>query len=575
MAELKYGVDERPSHGLSAALGMQTVALIVAGIVLVPVIVLRAANGDAETTSWAIFAALAVSGVTTIVQARPIGSIGAGYLLFMGTSGAFLAVATSAVQAGGLPLLATLVIVSSAVEFLLAARLSVLRRIVTPTVGGTVVMLIAVAVFPICIRMLGTVPETADPSSFAGPITAATTFLTVLVISLFGTPRSRLWAPLIGIIVGCAVAYSVGLMSFSAVSEAPWIGLPAARWPGLDLSFDSDFFGLLPAFVIVTLIGAIETYGDGIAIQRISSATERPVEFRSVQGALKADGLGNLLSGLLGTLPNTTYSTSISVVELTGVASRRVGIYGGAILVSLAFLPKISALLQAVPDAVGGAYLLILIVLLFAHGLRLVTEGGLTYENGLVVCLSFWLGLGFQERSIFPDHFPPAIRTIIDNGMTAGGIIAIVLTSLLYLKNRGSKPVQLEHSLASLPRIQELTRKAATDLGWDASAIDRLQLAAEEALVFLLEREESMDESDRLPIIARIRPIDGDVELELATGPGAANIEEHLADLSLAERDDAGAAGLRILQHIAAEVRHAHFRERAYLSVRVDSRPLT
>ncbi len=169
MAELRYGVDERPSHGLSAALGLQTVALIVAGIVLVPVIVLRAANGDAEMTSWAIFAALAVSGFTTIVQARPLGSIGAGYLLFMGTSGAFLAVATSAVHAGGLPLLATLVIVSSAVEFLLASRLSVLRRIVTPTVGGAVVMLIAVAVFPICIRMLGTLPETAEPTSFAGP----------------------------------------------------------------------------------------------------------------------------------------------------------------------------------------------------------------------------------------------------------------------------------------------------------------------------------------------------------------------------------------------------------------------
>jgi xanthine permease XanP len=575
MAELRYGVDERPSHGLSAALGLQTVALIVAGIVLVPVIVLRAANGDAEMTSWAIFAALAVSGFTTIVQARPLGSIGAGYLLFMGTSGAFLAVATSAVHAGGLPLLATLVIVSSAVEFLLASRLSVLRRIVTPTVGGAVVMLIAVAVFPICIRMLGTLPETAEPTSFAGPITAGTTFLTVLIISLFGTPKSRLWAPLIGIIVGCIVAYSVGLMSFTAVREAPWIGLPAARWPGLDLSFDADFFILLPAFVIVTLIGAIETYGDGIAIQRISSRTERPVDFRSVQGALKADGLGNLLSGLLGTLPNTTYSTSISVVELTGVASRRVGIYGGAMLVALAFLPKISALLQAVPDAVGGAYLLILIVLLFAHGLRLVTEGGLSYENGLVVCLSFWLGLGFQEQSIFPDHFHPAIRTIVDNGMTAGGLVAILLTSLLSLKNRGSKPVQLEHSLAALPRLQELTQRVATDLGWDASAIDRLQLAAEEALVFLLERAEDMNERDRLPIIARIRPIEGDVELELATGPGAANIEEHLADLSRAEKDDAGAAGLRILQHVATEVHHAHFQDRAYLSVRVDSRPLT
>lgn len=574
MSELRYGVDDRPSHVLSAALGLQTVALIVTGIVLVPVIVLRAAGSDLGVSTWAIFAALFVSGLTTVVQARPIGVVGAGYLLFMGTSGAYLAVATTAVEAGGLPLLATLVVVSSAVEFLLARRLSILRRVLTPTVGGTVVMLIAVAVFDVCFGMLTSIPDDFAGSSWAGPATASATFVTVLGISIFSGPRLRLWAPLIGIAVGCTVATGFGLMDLRPVAAAPWFGLPRASWPGFDLSFDGRFFTLLPSFFVVTIIGAIETYGDGIAIQRVSAKEEEPVDFRAVQGALNADGLGNLLSGLLGTLPNTTYSTSISVVEMTGVAARRVGVYGGLALVGLAFLPKFSALLQAVPDPVSGAYVLILIVLLFAHGLRLVTEGGLSYENGLVVCLSFWVGMGFQQQLIFRDHLPEMLRTLLDNGMTSGGIVAVALTMLVSLKNRSVLSAKLAPSTKSLAELQELAQKQAVLLGWDPAAVQRLQLAAEEALLFLVEREASIETRKPMPIQVRARDADGMVELEFATGPDAENLERRMTELGTGAEREPDHAGLHILRAITNELHHAQFHDRSYLLIRVDSRPL-
>ena len=78
--------------------------------VLIPIIVLNAANHP-EGLEWAVFSALVVSGRATILQARPVGPIGAGYPLYMGTSGAFIGVSTEAVAAGGLSLLATLVVV--------------------------------------------------------------------------------------------------------------------------------------------------------------------------------------------------------------------------------------------------------------------------------------------------------------------------------------------------------------------------------------------------------------------------------------------------------------------------------
>ena len=70
--DLKYAVDENPPPALSAAMGFQVVVLIIAGIVLAPVIVIRAAGLPDSTASWAVFAALIVCGITTMIQARPL-----------------------------------------------------------------------------------------------------------------------------------------------------------------------------------------------------------------------------------------------------------------------------------------------------------------------------------------------------------------------------------------------------------------------------------------------------------------------------------------------------------------------
>ena len=90
-------------------------------------------------------------------------------MLLMGTSGAFIAVSVAALAKGGPAMLATLVVISALFQFALAARLSLLRRILTPTVAGTVIMLIAVTVMPIVFDTLGDVPESAVP--VAAPLT--------------------------------------------------------------------------------------------------------------------------------------------------------------------------------------------------------------------------------------------------------------------------------------------------------------------------------------------------------------------------------------------------------------------
>ena len=126
--DVRYEPDERPPYMVSAGLGLQYALLAVPGIVLTPAMMVSIAGGTDAYRSWVVFAALAISGTTTMIQSVRVGRIGAGYILLMGSSSAFLAVCVSALERGGPELLATLIVASSLLQFALSAKLSFLRR---------------------------------------------------------------------------------------------------------------------------------------------------------------------------------------------------------------------------------------------------------------------------------------------------------------------------------------------------------------------------------------------------------------------------------------------------------------
>ena len=302
-----------------------------------------------------------------------------------------------------------------------------------------------------------------------------------------GRGHLRLWAPVVGVVGGCVVAGFFGLYDWTRVIEAPWVGIPTAGFGGWDLRFGPAFWALLPAFVFVTVVGAIETVGDAVAIQRVSWRNERAVDYRAVQGAVNADGLGNLLSGLLGTIPNTTYSTSVAVAELTGVGARVVGVYIGALFLAFAFLPKITALLLAIPGPVAGAYIMVLLSMLFVLGMKIVIQDGVDYKKGVIVGVSFWIGVGFQHQLIFADRLGEWWGALLGNGMTAGGLAAIVLSLALDLTGGRRVRMEAELNVETLPAIRTFLQDASRRAGWDNEATERLSAAAEETVLSLLD----------------------------------------------------------------------------------------
>lgn len=567
---VRYEPDEKPPVLLSLGLGLQLAVLCVAGVVLTPAIVIRVAGGTESFLSWAVFAALAVSGVTTLIQAVRLGRIGAGYVLLMGTSGAFIAVCITAIAEGGPAMLATLVVASSLFQFGLAARLSLFRRILTPAVAGTVIMLIPVTVMPFIFKMLNDVPE-GTPLSASGT-SALVTLLVIAGLALKARGRLRLWAPVVGVAAGSVVAGFYGIYDTSRIAEAAWIGLPSGGWPGLDLSFGPTFWVLLPAFVFVTLVGAIETIGDAVAIQRVSHRRTQAIDFRAVQGAVAADGLGNLLSGLAGTVPNTTYSTSVSVTELTGIGARRVGMAVGAVFMGMAILPKAPAVLLAIPGPVAAAYITVLLAMLFVIGMKIVVQDGIDYRKGVVAGVAFWIGAGFQNGAIFPQYFNDFAGGLLQNGMTAGGLVAILMTTFLELTQPRRRRMETECHLSTLPRIQEFLSSFASDNGWGDAMRNRLDTAVEETLATLFHRGDSSDTGQprRLQLVAFKE--NGGAVLELiASSRDEQNLQDRIALLGqyaegpAVERE----ISLRLLRHVASSIRHQQYHNTDIVTIRV------
>ncbi len=571
---LRYEPDESPPARLALGLALQQAVLCLAGIVITPTLVIRAADFGGSSAdrdaymAWAVFAAVLVSGICTAIQAARVGRLGAGYVLAMGSSGAFIGVCIAAISQGGPGLMATLVILSSLLQFGLAFRLDLFRKVFTPTVCGTVIMLIPVTVMHIVFEELDNVPEGASP--WASPAAALATLAAIVAMVTAGRGMLRLWAPVIGIAAGALVSILFGILDLSSVARAGWIGIPEVAVPRIDLGFGADFWTLLPAFVLITMVGAVETIGDAVAIQKVSWRRPRAVDYRAVQGAVCADGLGNLLSGIAGTVPNTTYSTCVPVAELTGVASRRVGILCGACFCLFAFLPKALALVLAIPGPVVAVYLLVLLAVLFVLGLRIMARSGLDHRNTLVCGVSFWVGFGFQNQMIYPEWASGFAGGILQNGMISGGLAAMILS--MAAGAAGSRRSRLDAKLdaGAVGSIQRFLGDLSRRRGWDEAMRLRLEAVAEESVLALIEAEQAPSAGRRRLRLEVFRRQD-EVELEFVAASGRENLEDRMALLGDPHpgRSLDREVSARVLRSLAASVRHQQYQDTDVMSVQV------
>ncbi|MCY4644184.1 MAG: hypothetical protein OXB88_06155 [Bacteriovoracales bacterium] len=569
-----YQPNEGPPAGLVLTLALQFVILLIAGVIFIPTVVVQTGGGSDSYLVWNLFAAVITAGIATILQAIRWGRVGAGHIIVMGGSTAFMAVSILALSESGPGTLATLVFISAFIPLLFSMKLSLFRRILTPTVSGTIMMLIPATIMPVIFDMLNKVPS--GTPGFAPIISVLVTAFVMISLMLKATGVLRLCAPVIGIIIGSIVAGFFDLYDIGRVVNASWVGLPKGGWPGLDLEFGTVFWRLLPSFALVAFIDIIQDISNTIATQCVSWRQKRAVNYQEVQGAVTSAGIGNIFCGLAGVMANSSRPVSAPVTELTGVAARSVGITTGLIFISLAFFPKVLAIVLAIPGPVVGTYLMILLAMLFVGGMKSVVKDGIDYRKSLVVGFSFWVGIGFQSGKIFPEYSADFLGGILQSGMTSGGLTAIIMTLFINLTESRRSRLETECDSSALPKIRKFLDEFASRYGLSKEIKERIDSACEETLLTFLWHGDDQSKRKRKRLLVVAYKEEDDVILELVAITGKGNIQDRIAllDNQSAQTPLEQEFSLRLLRHLASSVRHEQYHDIDVVTVRVDTRPI-
>jgi len=251
--------------------------------------------------------------------------------------------------------------------------------------------------------------------------------LTIILLNRSNTPWVRLSAIIIGLALGSLAAWFSGTLVPQALPDLPLISLPIPFRYG----FNFDWSAFLP-IALIYLISSIETVGDltancMIARQPISG----PSYISRLKGGVLGDGVSCMIAATFSAFPNTTFAQNNGVIQLTGVASRYVGLYICVVLFCLGLFPSIGAVLQQIPKPVLGGATLVMFGSVAAAGVRILAQAPLDRRSMLIIATSFGVGLGIAAQPNLLHLMPTLVQNLFDSAITSGGLTAIALCLLL------------------------------------------------------------------------------------------------------------------------------------------------
>lgn len=431
---LIYGLNDRPPLRETLFAAAQHLLAIFVAIVTPPLIIASALKLDTDTTSFLVSMSLMVSGVATFIQCRRIGPVGCGLLCIQGTSFSFIGPIIAAGLAGGLPAVFGATVAGSVVEMFVSRILKYARRVVTPLVSGIVVTLIGMSLIKVGISACGG-GEAAKAAGIFGSIENVGIAALVLVLIVFFNRSSnrylRMGSIVIGLVVGYAVSWSLGMVDFGSVQSYGGFNYPNPFKYGLRFDI-SSIIGL----GLVYLITSIEAYGDITANSLISG---EPVEgetfMRRAQGGILADGFNSMLAGLaFCSFPNSIFAQNNGMIQLTGVASRYVGYFIAGMLVLLGVFPAVGIVFSLMPSPVLGGATLLMFGTVAAAGIRIIASQTINRKATLVMAISFSLGLSVELVPEILSQLPSTVQSIFSSGITTGGLAAIISNLVIRIK---------------------------------------------------------------------------------------------------------------------------------------------
>lgn len=434
---LIYGLNDRPPLKDTFFAALQHLLAIFVAIITPPLIIAGAMKLDLETTGFLVSMSLFASGISTFIQCRRVGPIGCGLLCVQGTSFSFIGpiIAAGNILGGtaGLSTIFGATIAGSFVEMIVSRILKYTRKIITPLVSGIVVTLIGMSLIKVGITACGGGEMAKADGTFGAFQHVGLAALVLVLIILFNRSSNRylrMSSIVIGLAVGYAVAWAMGLVNFSTVNDFGGFNIPVPFRYGISFDISS-----IIALGLVYLITAIEAYGDITANSLISGEPVEGEKFvRRASGGILADGFNSMLAGVFNSFPNSIFAQNNGMIQLTGVASRYVGYFIAGMLVLLGLFPAVGLVFSLMPEPVLGGATLLMFGTVAAAGIRIISSQKINRKATLVMALSFSFGLSVE---LVPDilcQLPETLRNIFSSGITTGGLTAILANALIRIK---------------------------------------------------------------------------------------------------------------------------------------------
>lgn len=435
-----YRLEDAPPLPQTLFAASQHLLAMFVAVITPALLICQALDLPAEDTQHIISMSLFASGLASLLQIKTWGPIGSGLLSIQGTSFNFvspLIMGGMALKTGGADtttMMATLfgtLMLASCSEIILSRFLHLAQRIITPLVSGIVVVIIGLSLIPVGLVSIGGGYNAINNHSFGSPLNlllAGSVLLTIILLNRQKNAYLRVASLVIAMAVGYTLAWWMNMLpAGTAPKNTALLMIPSPLYYGLDINWT-----LLVPLILIFMVTSLETIGD---ITATSDVSEQPVSgplyIKRLKGGVLANGLNSMLSAVFNTFPNSCFGQNNGVIQLTGVASRKVGFAVSFMLILLGLFPPVASFVQHIPEPVLGGATIVMFGTIAASGIRIISREPLGRRAIMIIAISLAVGLGIAQQPMVLQYFPEWLKTLLSSGIAAGGITAIILNLVL------------------------------------------------------------------------------------------------------------------------------------------------
>jgi len=431
---LRYGLEDKPAPIEAILYGAQHVLIMFSAMVASPLVIGQLLNLPPELRAALITGVMLGCGIGTLISTLGVGWVGARLPLLLGAYTVYIGPVVQIAKTESLGAATGALLIGGIALVVISPIIGKIRGLFPPIVVGSLLIITGLALIKIAMNVAFGVNTPYFGQSITVIFLLASIVL-ITVIAALGSRMIRSLSILIALIVVYISGLVIGLGNFANVAAAPWFRVPSLlpygiAWPGV---------GGLTTIIIYQAVAAIYTMTITYAL--CAMINEEPTE-RRIRGAVAGDGLGSMIAVVFGGVPLISYDQNVGAISLTGVASRYVVAISGAMLVCMAFLPKIGAVVGMIPPFMLGGTLVFMFGMIVVVGIKIVSQALEEQRDVLILAASVGLSMvvNMAPAQVF-EVFPATMRILAADGIVVGILLAVLLNLALPAKKQVQRAI--------------------------------------------------------------------------------------------------------------------------------------